>query len=73
VIRLVGQVVAQIVIDIEDNVIAKARRALFGDEFTSYYDILKNRLIFLDGGKDDFYFLEQYVLLGELHARSRSI
>ncbi|MGB8321429.1 MAG: hypothetical protein WCE52_00570 [Candidatus Acidiferrum sp.] len=64
VIRLVGQVVAQIVIDIEDNVIAKARRALFGDEFTSYYDILKNRLIFLDGGKDDFYFLEHYVLLG---------
>ena len=64
VIRHIGQLVAQILIDIEENVIAKARRALFGEEFTPYYDILKNRLIFLDGGKDDAYFLEHYVLLG---------
>ena len=64
VLRLIGQTVAQIVIDIEENVIAKARRALFGDEFTPFYEMLKNRLIFLDGGKDDFYFLEHYVLLG---------
>lgn len=64
VIRHIGQLVAQILIDIEENVVAKARRALFGEEFTPYYDILKNRLIFLDGGKDDAYFLEHYVLLG---------
>jgi hypothetical protein len=64
VLRLIGQTVAQIVIDIEENVIAKARRALFGDEFAPFYEMLKNRLIFLDGGKDDFYFLEHYVLLG---------
>jgi hypothetical protein len=64
VVRLVGQVVGQILIDIEDNVIAKARRALFGDEYARYYDILKNRLVFLDGGKDDAFFLEHYVLLG---------
>src|SRR5271169_6959773 len=64
VLRLIGQVVAQILIDIEDNVIAKTRRALFGDEFAPYYELLKNRLVFLDGGKDDFFFLEHYVLLG---------
>jgi len=64
VVRLIGQMVAQILIDIEENVIAKARRALFGEEFTPYYGILKNRLIFLDGGKDDAYFMEHYVLLG---------
>jgi len=64
VLRLIGQLVAQILIDIEDNVIAKTRRALFGEEFTPYYEILKNRLVFLDGGKDDFFFLEHYVLLG---------
>jgi len=64
VLRLIGQLVAQIVIDLEENVIAKARRALFGEEFGPYYEILKNRLVFLDGGKDDFYFLEHYVLLG---------
>ena len=64
VIRAVGQQVAQSWIDVEENVIAKARKALFGEEFTPIYDLLKNRLIFLDGGKDDTYFLEHYVLLG---------
>ena len=64
VLRLIGQLVAQILSDIEDNIIAKTRRALFGDDFAPYYEILKNRLVFLDGGKDDFFFLEHYVLLG---------
>src|SRR3989449_5436951 len=64
VVRRVGQQVAQIVADVEDNVIAKARRALFGEEFASYYELCKNRLIFLDGGKDDVFFLEHYILLG---------
>src|SRR5437773_2416104 len=64
VVRRVGQQVAQIVIDVEDNVIAKARRALFGEDFAPYYELCKNRLIFLDGGKDDVFFLEHYVLLG---------
>ncbi len=64
VIRVVGQQVAQMVVDVEENVIVKARRALFGDDFAPLYDLLKNRLIFLDGGKDDFYFLDHYVLLG---------
>ena len=64
VIRRVGQQVAQIVSDVEDNVIAKARRALFGEDFASFYELCKNRLIFLDGGKDDVFFLEHYVLLG---------
>jgi len=64
VLRLIGQLVAQILVDIEENVIGKTRRALFGDEFAPYYEILKNRLVFLDGGKDDFFFMEHYVLLG---------
>jgi len=64
VIRRVGQQVAQMVVDVEDNVIAKARRALFGEDFASYYELCKNRMIFLDGGKDDVFFLEHYVLLG---------
>src|SRR5437879_8105549 len=64
VVRRVGQQVAQIVIDVEDNVIAKARRALFGEDFAPYYELCKNRLIFLDGGKDDVFFLEHYILLG---------
>src|SRR5712692_9100554 len=64
VLRRVGQQVAQIVSDVEDNVISKARRALFGEDFVSFYELCKNRLIFLDGGKDDVFFLEHYILLG---------
>src|SRR5215467_11399259 len=64
VIRRVGQQVAQIVSEVEDNAIAKTRRALFGEDFAPYYELCKNRLIFLDGGKDDIFFLEHYVLLG---------
>jgi len=64
VMRSVGQQVAQIVVDVEETVVSKARRALFGDDFASLYDLLKNRLVFLDGGKDDIFFLEHYVLLG---------
>lgn len=64
VIRAVGQQVAQILVDVEEAVIAKTRRALFGDDFAPFYELLKNRLVFLDGGKDDVYFLEHYVLLG---------
>ena len=64
VLRLIGQTIAQILVDIEENVVAKARRALFGEDYAPYYELLKNRVIFLDGGKDDFYFLEHYVLLG---------
>src|SRR5262250_1589710 len=64
VIRRVGQQVAQIVAEVEDNAIAKTRRALFGEDFAPYYELCKNRLIFLDGSKDDIFFLEHYVLLG---------
>ena len=64
VVRGVGQQVAQVVIDVEENVLSKTRRALFGDDFAPFYELLKNRLIFLDGNKDDVFFLEHYVLLG---------
>ena len=64
VLRVVGQQVAQMIVDAEENVVCKTRRALFGEDFAPYYELLKNRLIFLDGGKDDSYFLEHFVLLG---------
>ena len=64
VVRVVGQQVAQMVVDAEENVVCKSRRALFGEDFAPLYDLLKNRFIFLDGGTDDRFFLENYVLLG---------
>ena len=62
--RKTGQHVFQAVQEIEDNSLAKSRKALFGDESGSSYEILMNRLAFVEGGKDDVLFLEQYVLLG---------
>ncbi len=64
VIRGVGQQIQQMLAEIEENVLSKARRALFGDEFAPIYELLKNRIVFLDGGKDELFFLEHYVLLG---------
>src|SRR5207248_5144799 len=64
VVRRVGQQTAQILAEVEENTIAKTRRALFGEDFAPLYELLKNRVIFLDGGKDDVFFLEHYVLLG---------
>src|SRR5216683_7430556 len=64
VIRGVGQQVAYVISEVEDSVISKTRRALFGEDFAPLYELLKNRLIFLDGCKDDVFFLENYVLLG---------
>ena len=64
VIRGVGQQVAQVLVDIEENVMAKTRRALFGEDFAPLYELLKNRIIFLDNCKDDMFFMENYVLLG---------
>src|ERR1700693_6304881 len=63
--RNVGQHVFQAIQEIEENGLARSRKALFGDEgSTTAYDILSNRLAFVEGGKDDVLFLEQYILLG---------
>ncbi|HUK31576.1 MAG TPA: hypothetical protein VLV89_10720, partial [Candidatus Acidoferrum sp.] len=62
--RQVGQHLHQIWNDIEETSLARSRKALFGDEAAAAYQILNNRLIFVDGGRDDRLFLEHYVLLG---------
>src|SRR5208282_5882093 len=52
VVREIGQQVANILAEVEDSIIAKARRALFGEDFAAYFELSKNRLVFLEGGKD---------------------
>jgi hypothetical protein len=64
VFRQTGQHVFQVMAEIEENGLARSRKALFGDEMATAYEILTNRLAFVEGGKDDVLFLEQYVLLG---------
>ena len=62
--RVVGQHVFQAITDIEENSLGRSRKALFGEEIGTAYDILNNRLAFVESGKDDVLFLDQYVLLG---------
>jgi hypothetical protein len=62
--RKTGLHVFQAIQEIEENSLGKARKALFGDEGAAAYDIVNDRLAFVEGGKDDVLFLEQYVLLG---------
>jgi hypothetical protein len=60
----VGQHVYQVLAELEETHMARARRALFGDEQAAAYDLLLNRIAFVEGGRNDALFLEHYVLLG---------
>src|ERR1700739_1759080 len=60
----VAQHIYQILIDFEENNLGRWRKALFGEEQKSAYEMLADRIAFVEGGRDDFVFLEHYVLLG---------
>jgi hypothetical protein len=62
--RQVAQHVYQILMDFEESNLGRWRKALFGDEQKGAYEMLADRIAFVEGGRDDLLFLEQYVLLG---------
>lgn len=62
--RQVGQHIYQIWSDLEETSLARTRKALFGNEAVESYGLLTNRLVFVEGGRDDRIFLEHYVMLG---------
>jgi hypothetical protein len=64
VIRQAGDTLCRIWREVEEGTLAKTRRALFGDEFHETYQLLQNRFLFVEGGNDDQFFVEHYVLLG---------
>ncbi len=64
VFRQVGQQVFKILVELDESLFSRSRRALFGEECSESYELLKNRLVFVEGGRDDALYLEQYVLLG---------
>jgi hypothetical protein len=64
VIRQIGETLYRVWSDIEENSIVKMRRALFGDDFRDMYELLHNRFLFVEGGNDDYFFVEHYILLG---------
>jgi hypothetical protein len=64
VVRQVGDTICRVWREVEEGTIAKSRRALFGEDFHETYNLLQNRFLFVEGGNDDYLFLEHYVLLG---------
>ncbi|MCL4523369.1 MAG: hypothetical protein M1451_05585 [Acidobacteria bacterium] len=64
IVRKVGQQLYQILAEMDEAILSKSRRALFGSEYSEIYDSMKNRLLFAEGIRDDFVCLEHYVLLG---------
>lgn len=62
--RHAGLALLQSLVDVEESVLRKSRRALFGEDFADVYEMLKNPLLFVEGARDDLLYLEQYVLLG---------
>jgi hypothetical protein len=62
--RKVGDTLCHIWRETEENTLWKSRRALFGEDFHEMYELLQNRFLFVEGGNDEYLFLEHYVLLG---------
>ncbi len=64
VLRKVGQELFATLREVEKESLSKMRRSLFGEEGNASYELLLNRLLFTDDGKDDYLNAEQYVMLG---------
>jgi hypothetical protein len=62
--RQAGQTLYQLLEEIEESTIRKTRRALFGEEFAARYEVLRSRLVFVEGFRDDLLLLEHYVVIG---------
>ncbi len=62
--RQVAQHIYLILDEFEENNLGRWRKALFGEEQKGAYEMLADRIAFVEGGRDDLLFLEQYVLLG---------
>jgi hypothetical protein len=62
--RQAGETIRRVWNEIEENTLAKQRRALFGEDFRETYELLRNPFLFMEGGSNDQFFLEHYVLLG---------
>jgi len=62
--RKVGETIGHVWREVEEGTLWKSRRAIFGDDFRETYELLQNRFLFVEGGNDEYLFLEHYVLLG---------
>ncbi len=64
VLRKAGQEIFATMREVEKETLSKLRRSMFGDGSVSQYELLLNRLLFTEDGRDDFVNAEHYVMLG---------
>jgi hypothetical protein len=64
VLRRAGQDLFLTLRDVEKESLSRTRRSLLGDVGLASYDLLLNRLIFTEDGRDDYVNAEHYVMLG---------
>src|SRR5262249_13705887 len=50
--RRVGETIHRVWREVEEGIISKSRRALFGDDFRDTYEMLQNRFLFVENGND---------------------
>jgi len=62
--RKVGETLGHVWREVEEGTVWKSRRALFGEDFHEVYELLQNRFLWVEGGNDEYLFLENYALLG---------
>jgi hypothetical protein len=62
--RKSGQDLFLLLRDIEKETLARMRRSRFGENDSEGHELLINRLVFSDDGRDDYLCAEQYVMLG---------
>ena len=64
-LRRVGQDLFETLREIEKETLSRTRRSLFGEAAgAGHYDLLLNRLLFTEDGRDDYLNAEHYVMLG---------
>lgn len=64
ILRAVAEALFTIFEELEESNLRTARQALFGQDFTFHYGILRNRLVFLENPSDPHVHIEHYVMLG---------
>jgi hypothetical protein len=64
VLRGVGETLFQTLEELEETNLRPARLALFGSEFADFYQVARNRLVFLENPNDAVVHLEHYAMLG---------
>src|SRR5262249_10357814 len=64
ILRLVGQELLEMIEEVRTGQVRKTRESFFGSDVSEPYEIFSNPLIFTEEGKDDYLYMEQYVMLG---------